>query len=338
VALSFKRVMPDDVKPMLVLDASARARATYRHQAAATNDVVFLKYAKKWYDRVTIHVKDAPSGKGHFANNYHKVLEQVGQIINQNPHRKALVLHHKPSGGIKDTPRDLPNHLLHPENVGYCSWGQHNSTNEFFDKDLIVTASVLFHARSTITATGRTVSNVPADEEYEDELYQEMKDGELKNDLLQALSRGALRQCDGDQARDCVIYITAPKNREIRKVLAGLFPGATIKTDTTDQNGSDITGLTEREDSILWHLRKHLMGDPPVLTFPEVYKALNMNRQTLSKIAGRGQFNEVLRSWGYAIIRRSPPQPAMFVPKAHVGHWLFGDGPPKAEETHAGDF
>jgi hypothetical protein len=80
------------------------------------------------------------------------------------------------------------------------------------------------------------------------------------------------------------------------------------------------------------------MGDPPVLTFPEVYKALNMNRQTLSKIAGRGQFNEVLRSWGYAIIRRSPPQPAMFVPKAHVGHWLFGDGPPKAEETHAGDF
>lgn len=96
--VQYQTKLPDDIKPMLVLDASARVRATYRQQHRVDNDITLLSEARKRYSRVQVHFEEGGAGKEDFGRRYWQRLNEVADIIKRHPDRKPLVLHHKPDG------------------------------------------------------------------------------------------------------------------------------------------------------------------------------------------------------------------------------------------------
>ena len=102
-----------DILPMLILDASARVRSTYRLQAKLVHNVIWLETSNKQYDNVTIRVRERGSGKHAFGKKYWENLREIVEIIRRYPDHKPLVLHHKPDPKAKigDVQTDL-NHIL----------------------------------------------------------------------------------------------------------------------------------------------------------------------------------------------------------------------------------
>ena len=147
--LDFRRTLPDDIRPMLVLDASARVRGTYKQQERKTKDIVRLTYGPKRYDRVQFHLKQAGSGKEMLGKKYQEGLRESGEGCSLHPNRNVLVLHHKPdaSMGIGNIEKDLPSYIAKSKwrdgAVKFCHWGVHDARNDLADCDVIITASIL---------------------------------------------------------------------------------------------------------------------------------------------------------------------------------------------------
>jgi hypothetical protein len=53
--------VPDDILPMLILDASARIKSTYKLQDELHKNVIWLKGSDKQYDNVTVYVRERGS-------------------------------------------------------------------------------------------------------------------------------------------------------------------------------------------------------------------------------------------------------------------------------------
>jgi hypothetical protein len=337
--LDFRRTLPDDIRPMLVLDASARVRGTYKQQERKTKDIVRLKYVPKRYNRVRFHLKQAGSGKEMLGKKYQERLREIGEVISMHPDRNVLVLHHKPdaSMGIGNIEKDLPSYIAKSKwrdgAVKFCHWGVHDARNDLADCDVIITASILHHPRSAYEARGRTASNTPTTEEYDDALVNEIRRGELKHDLLQGLSRGALRQCDGNQAKPCDVYLLAGRNSGIKKFLPELFPGCSRSNGWGLWEGVD-TGqhCTDRMLEIKTYVQMRLSHvERDKVPFPEVYKFFGIDRRNFSRTVNTEAFRALIQS-DFAILAGYPN---VFVRAGDLGHFLFGDGPPA---PNPGDF
>ena len=98
VMLDFTETFPDDIKPMLVLDAGGRVRNTYKQQAKHRKDIQPLRYAPKTYEKVTINVMERGGGKDAFGRNYEGFIDRIADKINSfDPGVRTLVVHHLPS-------------------------------------------------------------------------------------------------------------------------------------------------------------------------------------------------------------------------------------------------
>lgn len=82
--IQYETHLPSDMLPMLILDASARVRTTYKIQAKYAKNVEWLKETRKRYEAVTIHVKEVGAGKRSFGyppmvtNRWRVTIELLG--------------------------------------------------------------------------------------------------------------------------------------------------------------------------------------------------------------------------------------------------------------------
>ena len=67
--LTYRDTLPDDLAPLLVLDASARVRQTYRWMEQRRGSVVRLTPATKNYEPLTIHTWQTSGSKSGFGKN-----------------------------------------------------------------------------------------------------------------------------------------------------------------------------------------------------------------------------------------------------------------------------
>ena len=82
--LDFKQTLPDDLAPMVILDASGRVRQTYV-DLAATGRLLRLLSAPKRYDQLTVHVWRTGGGKPSFADNGAKLTAGIAKTIDTRP-------------------------------------------------------------------------------------------------------------------------------------------------------------------------------------------------------------------------------------------------------------
>ncbi len=231
--LDFNERFPQDILPMLVLDASAPYRDIYSAMDSDQWNVVNLKTAPKWYDNLTAHVRSGGAGVNMTPAVFNQRVEDIAKIINDSPDKSAMVLCHK-AYKVGKSSRDLRAEVLEMVEEDrrpiFVTWGKHDGVNTYRERSVLIMASTYFKPKSHTEVTGRSASGTQAPDEYAKSAWDKHRDGELKADMLQGLTRGCLRVCEGDQAKSAKLYLWAGRNFDAAGALHELFPHLTVKT------------------------------------------------------------------------------------------------------------
>ncbi len=227
--LDYKETLPDDFAPVVILDASGRVRTTYRHWEDRRGTLVSLRKADKRYDNLIVHVWNKGGGKTAFRREGEKLINAIASTINSKPDEEWLVIHHKSEAGF-DVVSGVTD-LLHmnKDNVHFLHWGNHHGTNDYAHVTNVILAGTLFYRPSYYESMGRLGSGFTASDRLTKADYNEVTIGEHRHLVLQALCRGAVRQCIGDVCAPCNAYIIASVNSGIGETLPHIFPGCKVR-------------------------------------------------------------------------------------------------------------
>jgi hypothetical protein len=241
VVLDFRGRLPEDMTPMIVLDASARIRETYMMQAEEQGNVTFLRHAPKRFDHVKLHVRRVGSGKDQLLKDPDKVAREVAEVVNRYGPRDCLVLTHKPESKASDLRALLQPYLKAGKEPAFLTWGQHDATNAYADRRVVICASTYFFNDGTCEAIGRAATSRPAAEEFSNGAIARIKAGAALANLQQGLSRGCTRRCEGDFAHAGELYLrlSAKSALAIERVHK-LFVGSPTPAEDWSGKGAEV--------------------------------------------------------------------------------------------------
>jgi hypothetical protein len=227
--LDYKDTLPEDITPLLALDASARVRTVYDCWKDGRGGIVVLPSATKRYDDLTIHVWERGGGKSAFRKDGRLLVEGIASTVMTRADEEWLVVHHK-SGIDRDFVEELRAQLpIFGPTVHFLHWGAHDATNLFGHVPNIILAGTLFFPPSHYEALGRLASAYPSSRgRYDEQRIRDVTLGEHRHMVLQALCRGAVRKCIGDGCPPTRAYIIASRRSGIADGLPAIFPGAQV--------------------------------------------------------------------------------------------------------------
>jgi hypothetical protein len=229
-AVDYREHLPDDFAPILIVDASARVRETYKLWEESRENIIQLPSPKKVYDNLTIMHWARGGGKDSFHNYRNELVDGIAATINKKLDEEWLVVHHKPDHKIANLEAAIGSLVEgNRDRVKYVTWGSHQATNDFTEIKNVILAGTLFYPKSTIEARGRLSAKVPSGEPLGQERFKQTEAGEHKELILQALCRGSVRKCHGGSCAPCTAYIIAASRTGIREMLPEVFPDCTVE-------------------------------------------------------------------------------------------------------------
>jgi hypothetical protein len=101
-AITWKDTLPDDLVPLLVLDASGRVRNTYADVEQYRRTLVRLKTAVKDYSPLTVHVWHTAGSKSGWQRRGPELVDGIVKTVLTKPNEDWLIVHHKPSSRVPD--------------------------------------------------------------------------------------------------------------------------------------------------------------------------------------------------------------------------------------------
>jgi hypothetical protein len=108
-------------------------------------------------------------------------------------------------------------------------WGRnHHGTNDYAHVKNVILAGTLFYRPSYYESMGRLGSGFKSTERLTKGDFEDVMIGEHRHLFLQALCRGAVRQCIGDVCAPCYAYIIASVKSGIGEALPYIFPGSKV--------------------------------------------------------------------------------------------------------------
>ncbi len=223
--LSYEETIPEDIAPLLVLDASGSCRATYDEMASHRKNIARLKTAHKDHSDLEVHHWRTGGGKTSFFKHADEYVEGIANTINKEFDREWLIIIHKDIPDLEDRIRSL---LLEvdQDKIYFITWGKHRSTNKYAHVDRVILAGTLFLSDSQYESLGRlSAGRLPEHGEYSKDSISRVALGELKHVILQGACRGAVRLCEGDKCRPCKIFIMGAKKSGVKQeLIQELFP------------------------------------------------------------------------------------------------------------------
>lgn len=233
--LDYDKIIPNDLAPMLILDASGEVRTTYRHWYEYQRNLRYLHSPSKNYRPYTVHHWDHAAGRGVFnpenPEEWQVILDAVAAEIATFPEgSKVLVIHFQPSDHIIDIPKELTKRLPDGADVRFLHWGVANATNEFGDRPYVFFLGVGQPPPSQVEALARSVQMLDTDDSIAEESLDDIRIGEAKNVMLQAACRGNVRMSDGDSCppgNHLYAVYSSDGSMPLRgELLTEIFPGA----------------------------------------------------------------------------------------------------------------
>jgi hypothetical protein len=188
-----------------------------------------LPDAPKRYDQLAIHVWECSGAKSGYRKDGQLLVEGVAATIMTRPDEEWLVICHNADVDF-DFEEELRAKLraFVPKDR-FLHWGAHDATNQFGHVPNIVLAGTLFFPTSHYEALGRLASAYPSSRgRYEKPRIKQVTLGEHRHMILQALCRGAVRKCSGDNCPPARAYIVASLKSGIADELPRIFPGAQV--------------------------------------------------------------------------------------------------------------
>ena len=298
--LDYRDTVPNDLYPLLVLDASGRCRNTYDLMEQRGIDIERLPKVAKDYSNLTLHLWSRGSGKSAYANDTKEVLVRgMAEQIAKRPDETWLIVHNKDN--IGDLKKRLNDHLggAHPGKLHFLHWGQHHGTNTFADVPNVILASLLNLPPEVHHARVRLCAGMAEDEKVSPKQADAMELGEHQHNVLQALCRASVRglQPDGT-CPPCRAYIIAPTCSGIEAALPTLFPGS--KPRAWKPRGA--TRLTRSITRALHQIDKWTSeGFGDEIAYCDLADAIDMDGRTFRKrVATDDRFLEEVKDKGYA--------------------------------------
>jgi hypothetical protein len=292
-ALSYEETMPDDISPLLVLDASGNCRATYDEMVSHRNNVVRLKTADKDHSDLEVHHWITGGGKSSFHKRADEYVDGIANTINNDPDKSWLIIIHKDIENLEDRIKSLLEYV-DLSKVHFITWGNHRATNKYAEVDRVILAGTLYYSPSQYESLGRLAAGrPPEDGEYPKSSINRIALGELKHVILQGACRGAVRLCKGSKCRPCKIFIMGAKSSGVKpELFQELFPKSTYHL------WRPITReLTGKVKAAMDYLRERF-SDPEedFVHFTDVMDAIGMVRFTGGTYRpDRANFNKNIR-------------------------------------------
>jgi hypothetical protein len=243
----YTTTIPEELRNIAVLDASWPIRLLEQMDRT-------LQPAGRWegikrYDRVTIHHLRHASGRDAMTKDFRgdrKVSREVVRLLSERIPKNdpVLVVTFKPRSPTRGRPldfagllqRDLREAGIDPEErlvladgrtvgrISFLTWGAETGANRFRHCRHVIFAGVLH--RSDLDVAGHMVGQQRRPEAMVPlELLRKVVLGEVAHGIYQAMSRGACRLVEGDQAHPMDAWLIYP-DEVIREHLGPVLPGA----------------------------------------------------------------------------------------------------------------
>ena len=285
--LTYRDTLPDDLAPLLVLDASGRVRQTYKWMEQHRGSLVRLTGATKDYGPLTIQTWQTSGSKSGFERNADTLTKGIADTILTKPTERWLVVVHKPGGKVRDVDKAIRRYLPANigENVATITWGSHMATNAHADVPNVILAGTLFMRDSFYTALTNMAQdrNVALGLANSAEVAETMK-GEHANLVLQAICRGRVRKSNGNRCQPMTAYVIASPRSGIPKDLTTIFPGCSVVPWNPTKKA--LRGNLKRA---VEYVETAFVGGADRLTYGDIRTALNMKadkfREKVTKLA-----------------------------------------------------
>ncbi len=272
--LTYRDTLPDDLAPLLVLDASGRVRQTYKWMEQHRRSLVRLTAATKDYGPLTIQTWQTSGSKSGFEKNADTLTKGIADTILTKPTERWLVVVHKPGGKVRDVDKAIRRFLPAGvgENVTTITWGNHMGTNAHADVPNVILAGTLFMRDSFYTALTHLAQAKDVAPGLADpaDVAQTMK-GEHANLVLQAICRGRVRKSDGERCHPMTAYVIASPRSGIPKDLTTIFPGCSVVPWNPTKKA--LRGNLKRAVDFV---EKAFTGGAERLTYGDIRMALNV--------------------------------------------------------------
>jgi Primase C terminal 2 (PriCT-2)/RepB DNA-primase from phage plasmid/Type III restriction enzyme, res subunit len=315
--LDYQNTLPNDLKPMVICDASGRVRQTYPHWANGRGDLVELRKATKDYDQLTIHLWKRGAAKDKWIEDHEVLVEGIAKTIAAKPIGEWLIVHRKKHKYFQvDIPMLIKNGLVKfgvfdHSKLNFIHWNGEDAkaTNKFKDIKNIMLAGTLFYETSYYEATGRAASGLKSNVKFDHRDYNEIRNGEHASDILQAVLRGSARGCDQHRCKPCDVYVIAAPQTGVPDLLESgfIFPRAVVKRFLPiykEPRGR----VKEAVDFIVKEMKtKEELRSTPVI------EGLNMDRHDFNKdVLNHPDFEPALNKKGIVVDRKRGKSGAVY--------------------------
>lgn len=231
--IHYEDTLPDDLKPVVVCDASGRVRQTYPHWAKERGDLVELTKAGKSYSDMTLHVWKRPGGKNQWDDKTQatEMLQAIVEAVNQKPNEEFLIIHHMVKERDKfDLPEYVGKNAINSHRLRYTHWNSEDckATNQYKDIPNIILAGTLFYPSSYYESVGKLSRAMAPEKRLERQHRREIELGEHAHLILQAVCRGAARKAIGHKCGKADVWVIASEKSGIPSILGTIFQEATI--------------------------------------------------------------------------------------------------------------
>lgn len=293
VAVLAKTLLPEDLAPVLVLDASARVRETYKLWNEERGGLVYLPTATKDYSPLTIHVAKKGAGKSSWEQGGVALAEIVAEMRCCKLEDRCLIVHHKTDRHL-DVP-DLVSTALGLDasaNTSFLHWGMHRATNEYADVPTVVLAGTFNLPPSHYLGLTHASLGLPMATTIPEDMVKRVELGEHGHAVVQAVGRGVTRGCSDGKCLPGDVYIIAAAGSGIEAALRDWFPGARVKR-WYPANRPPLTGKVAQAAAFI----KQRLKDNPVgpILFQDVMDHIGCRDRSNFNKTVRG--NELFKLW-----------------------------------------
>ncbi len=331
-ALEYEENLPDDLAPMLILDASGGLRETYSFWERHRKGLVRLEAPEKTYANQKIHVWNKGSGKKVYREwkKVAELAEGISSTINTGipSGEDVLVIHSKQRHKQDPDITRMIQERLNPNRTGevhFCNWGKHTATNQYAHIKHVFLAGILQYNEAQYEAVGRGAKKSDTLEEFPEEDFHRIRFGEITHNILQAACRGAVRKSvDSDCPEGCNLYIITPLDSKRGMTVDGIktvFPESPV----VEWFEKELTGKAKEAFDFI-------MSTGDIVTSSEVMSAIGMSGAgNFANLTKRDDFREALKKAGIELVKaRGRGAKSYFQKTAKEIPWMVKGAPVEA--------
>jgi hypothetical protein len=225
--------LPNDLPPMIVLDASARLTDRYERMRDQGATVHILSPVTGHFANLTIRWIDKGAGKQTLQNadNRYECWRIDADLMNARPMEEWLLGCDKSlfdgKDHLKGLPAELASMLTNEDNVSAVTWGRHFGSNAYRHIRNVVVMGAWDYKPAAYDAIELAKGGGLQVGEWGDTNARDM---EFAGNLFQMVCRSNVRNHVDGVCGEAVVYLLMPASDKRRTLIERAFPGCRIET------------------------------------------------------------------------------------------------------------